>query len=343
MHQLFHVERPWQKTARVLAIAGAAGAVACGALAYPSAAIAAPQALTGLTAKAASASGHDAALAIDGKTDTYWQSPGANSMQDYRRFIDVTFDGTYRISSISLQNVPGSYYHYEVYLSKDGSTFDKVAYKANDDPAGANADQLDIEPTEACAARISVSYNSGSQQVNIAEVSFLGEKVSDTTAKKADIQVEDFAASKWGEEWNRFETDKEYADQKVVAEAGNLVERVLGAEWRDKFVFELRDQLDGKDVFEITDAGGGRIKVRGNDGISLASGLNYYLRNYCKVDYNPLFGSQLDMPPPSPRWARASSSSPTTSTATRSTSAPTPTPWRSGTGTSTSPSSTGVP
>ena len=296
MHQLFHVERPWQKTARVLAIAGAAGAVACGALAYPSAAIAAPQALTGLTAKAAAVSGHDAALAIDGKTDTYWQSPGANSMQDYRRFIDVTFDGTYRISSISLQNVPDSYYHYEVYLSKDGSTFDKVAYKANDDPAGANADQLDIEPTEACAARISVSYNSGSQQVNIAEVSFLGEKVSDTTAKKADIQVEDFAASKWGKEWNRFETDKEYADQKVVAEAGNLVERVLGAEWRDKFVFELRDQLDGKDVFEITDAGGGRIKVRGNDGISLASGLNYYLRNYCKVDYNPLFGSQLDMP-----------------------------------------------
>lgn len=296
MHQLFHVERPWQKTARVLAIAGAAGAVACGALAYPSAATAAPQALTGLTAKAASASGHDAALAIDGKTDTYWQSPGTNSMQDYRRFIDVTFDGTYRISSISLQNVPGSYYHYEVYLSKDGSTFDKVAYKANDDPATANADQLDIEPTEACAARISVSYNSGSQQVNIAEVSFLGEKVSDTTAKKADIQVGDFADSAWGKEWNRFETDKAYADQKVVAEAGNLVERVLGAEWRDKFVFELRDQLDGKDVFEITDAGGGRIKVRGNDGISLASGLNYYLRNYCKVDYNPLFGSQLDMP-----------------------------------------------
>ena len=57
MHQLFHVERPWQKTVRGLAIAGAAGAVACGALAYPSAAIAAPQALTGLTAKAAAASG----------------------------------------------------------------------------------------------------------------------------------------------------------------------------------------------------------------------------------------------------------------------------------------------
>lgn len=291
-----HVERVWRKAARLIALAGAAGAVTCGALAYPSIAFAAPQQLTGLTVKAASASGHEAALAVDGRADTYWQSPDKNSMQDYRRFIDVTFDGTYRISSISLQNVPGSYYHYEVYLSQDGSTYNKVAYKANNNPATANADQLDIEPTEACAARISVSFNSGSQQVNIAEVSFLGEKVSNAVAKKPAIEVQDFAASTWGKEWNRFETDKAYANKKVVNEAGNLVERVLGAEWRDKFVFELRDQLDGKDVFEIADAGDGRIKVRGNDGISLASGLNYYLRNFCKVDYNPLFGSQLDMP-----------------------------------------------
>lgn len=291
-----HVERVWRKAARLIALAGAAGAVTCGALAYPSIAFAAPQQLTGLTVKAASASGHEAALAVDGRADTYWQSPDKNSMQDYRRFIDVTFDGTYRISSISLQNVPGSYYHYEVYLSQDGSTYNKVAYKANNNPATANADQLDIEPTEACAARISVSFNSGSQQVNIAEVSFLGEKVSNAVAKKPAIEVQDFAASTWGKEWNRFETDKAYANKKVVNEAGNLVERALGAEWRDKFVFELRDQLDGKDVFEIADAGDGRIKVRGNDGISLASGLNYYLRNFCKVDYNPLFGSQLDMP-----------------------------------------------
>lgn len=291
-----HVERVWRKAARLIALAGAAGAVTCGALAYPSIAFAAPQQLTGLTVKAASASGHEAALAVDGRADTYWQSPDKNSMQDYRRFIDVTFDGTYRISSISLQNVPGSYYHYEVYLSQDGSTYNKVAYKANNNPATANADQLDIEPTEACAARISVSFNSGSQQVNIAEVSFLGEKVSNAVAKKPAIEVQDFAASTWGKEWNRFETDKAYANKKVVNEAGNLVERVLGAEWRDKFVFELRDQLDGKDVFEIADAGDGRIKVRGNDGISLASGLNYYLRNFCKIDYNPLFGSQLDMP-----------------------------------------------
>nr|WP_222705673.1 alpha-N-acetylglucosaminidase TIM-barrel domain-containing protein [Collinsella sp. BA40] len=291
-----HVERVWRKAARLIALAGAAGAVTCGALAYPSIAFAAPQQLTGLTVKAASASGHEAALAVDGRADTYWQSPDKNSMQDYRRFIDVAFDGTYRISSISLQNVPGSYYHYEVYLSQDGSTYNKVAYKANNNPATANADQLDIEPTEACAARISVSFNSGSQQVNIAEVSFLGEKVSNAVAKKPAIEVQDFAASTWGKEWNRFETDKAYANKKVVNEAGNLVERVLGAEWRDKFVFELRDQLDGKDVFEIADAGDGRIKVRGNDGISLASGLNCYLRNFCKVDYNPLFGSQLDMP-----------------------------------------------
>ena len=82
-----HVERVWRKAARLIALAGAAGAVTCGAFA-------APQQLTGLTVKAASASGHEAALAVDGRADTYWQSPDKNSMQDYRRFIDVTLDGT---------------------------------------------------------------------------------------------------------------------------------------------------------------------------------------------------------------------------------------------------------
>ena len=65
-------------------------------------------------------------------------------------------------------------------------------------------------------------------------------------------------------------------------------------------MFELREARDGKDVFEISDAGNGRIRVRGNNGISLASGLNYYLRHFCNVDYNPLFGSNLKMPATAP-------------------------------------------
>lgn len=52
----------------------------------------------------------------------------------------------------------------------------------------------------------------------------------------------------------------------------------------------------GKDIFEVSDGEDGKILIRGNNGVAMASGFNYYLRYYCKVDYNPLFASQLDMP-----------------------------------------------
>ena len=79
---------------------------------------------------------------------------------------------------------------------------------------------------------------------------------------------------------------------------------MIGERWVDKFDFQLRGKADGKDVFEISDAGDGRISIRGNNGVSLASGLNYYLRHWCKVDYNPLFGSQLSMPESLPAVGR---------------------------------------
>lgn len=274
---------------------------AAGAALAPVTALAAPVPASAMRASGAAADGHGAALAIDGDATTYWQSPGDSSMRDYRRFVDITFDGTYRIDGVTVKNNPGASYHYEVYLSRDGETFDKVAYKASDAAADADGDTYTFDAAEAVAARVSVGYSSAGQAVNIADISFNGAKVSDKQAVDAPIAVEAFADSAWGQEWNRFESDRDYASKKVVSEARALVGRVLGEKWQDRFVFELRGKKDGKDVFEVSDAPGGKIRVRGNDGVSLASGLNYYLRTYCKVDYNPLFGSNLKMPASLPR------------------------------------------
>ena len=65
-----------------------------------------------------------------------------------------------------------------------------------------------------------------------------------------------------------------------------LVGRVIGEKWQDSFVFEIREANDGKDVFEIENGENGKIVIRGNDGVSMASAFNYYLRYYCNVDYN---------------------------------------------------------
>ncbi|KAB7122777.1 alpha-N-acetylglucosaminidase, partial [Bifidobacterium longum] len=146
--------------------------------------------------------------------------------------------------------------------------------------------------------------NSAAQQVNLAEVASHGTKVSDEQASPKAISVTDFDSSSWGREWARVETDADYAAEKTVTEVRNLVGRVIGERWVDKFDFQLRGKADGKDVFEISDAGDDRISIRGNNRVSLASGLNYYLRHWCKVDYNPLFGSQLSMPESLPAVGR---------------------------------------
>lgn len=60
------------------------------------------------------------------------------------------------------------------------------------------------------------------------------------------------------------------------------------------FTCEYLPADNGKDVFEI-ESNGNRIVLRGNNGVSVASALNYYLRNYCNsiITWN---GTNLHLP-----------------------------------------------
>ncbi len=44
---------------------------------------------------------------------------------------------------------------------------------------------------------------------------------------------------------------------------------------------------------EIENGENGKIVIKGNNGIAMASGFNYYLKNYLNVDYNPLYESNI--------------------------------------------------
>ena len=58
-----------------------------------------------------------------------------------------------------------------------------------------------------------------------------------------------------------------------------LVQRLL-PQHADRFEFEPLPPADGHDVFEF-ESREGRIVIRGNTGVSLATGLNWYLNRYC--------------------------------------------------------------
>lgn len=76
-----------------------------------------------------------------------------------------------------------------------------------------------------------------------------------------------------------------------------LIRRVIPSH-ADKFEVALIAKEDDKDLFEIESVSG-KIMLRGNNGISIASALNYYLKNYahCQITWN---GTNLNLPDPLP-------------------------------------------
>ena len=84
----------------------------------------------------------------------------------------------------------------------------------------------------------------------------------------------------------------------AVTAVGGLLERVI-PERAKQFVVETIPASNGRDVFEV-ESRGGKIILRGNDGVSIASALNWYLQNECHCDISWNCGDQLDMPKPLP-------------------------------------------
>lgn len=230
-------------------------------------------------------------LAMDGDKETYWES------SNHYRWVEIDLGATYNLSSIKVFNKIGGYYHYNIYASSDGENFIKIGAKENNDLATIDGDIHNTGNVKVNKIRIDVTFSSNNDNSNIAEIELYGKKVSDEVAKETAIETTDFAGSKWETEYNKFTTDTSYADSKTVSEMTNMVGRVIGDEYKDNFIFEMRSATStGNDVFEVEDGADGKIVIRGNNGVSLASGFNYYLKNYAKVMYNPMMGSNLNMP-----------------------------------------------
>lgn len=76
--------------------------------------------------------------------------------------------------------------------------------------------------------------------------------------------------------------------------ARGLIERLIPKQ-AEKFVVVTIPAENGRDVFEV-ESRGGKIILRGNDGVSVASALNWYLQNECRCDISWNCGDQLNLP-----------------------------------------------
>ncbi|MCX6245874.1 MAG: alpha-N-acetylglucosaminidase [Bacteroidetes bacterium] len=82
-------------------------------------------------------------------------------------------------------------------------------------------------------------------------------------------------------------------DNSMLTEARNLAKRVLG-DRAGEFVFKRLENDTARNAFELS-AWGKKIVIRGNSGIDLASGLNWYLKNYCNAQFT-VIDSHIDLP-----------------------------------------------
>ncbi|MCL5280784.1 MAG: family 20 glycosylhydrolase [Planctomycetes bacterium] len=87
-------------------------------------------------------------------------------------------------------------------------------------------------------------------------------------------------------------------DSNAPAAARALLQRLLPQQ-ADRFTFETISPASGRDVFEI-ESPGDKVVLRGNTATSMAMGLNWYLKHYCRSDIS-LCGSQLNLPSPLPQ------------------------------------------
>ncbi|MGH8022271.1 MAG: alpha-N-acetylglucosaminidase, partial [Limisphaerales bacterium] len=87
-------------------------------------------------------------------------------------------------------------------------------------------------------------------------------------------------------------------DSSAVRAAQALIARVL-PEAADHFIVQTIPPDNGHDVFEI-ESRGDKIALRGNNAISIASALNWYLENSCHCEISWNDGDQLHLPRPLP-------------------------------------------
>ena len=206
----------------------------------------------------------------DQEATTLW------SGQYYPCYVDIDLMGTYNVdkAKIYMSNANG-YYRYSIYTSKDGEKFNRVYRKDDKDTISKDGVmEADLTGAEGVRfVRIQFEYSSDTQNIGVNDIRLYGNKISSQKEYRDELTYTKFDDTKYA---------KDITDQEVYDYVNGLITRLFGEQYVDWFTFELKDKDAKKDFFEIYDENG-KIHIAGNEGLSLTSGLYYYLKNYENV------------------------------------------------------------
>lgn len=224
------------------------------------------------------ASQDDLAKIVDGNRQNTWTAA------QYPAYIDIDLEGLYELSELQVFTPAAGYSQYSLYVSRDGQNFDQVARKTSKESCTGDGESYELDRVQASIVRILLEYHSESEKAVLNEIRILGDRVGDSSRASFTPPVS-FADSGY---------DAELTPQDTIAEVQGIVARNLGEKYKDWFTFSVGAEKE-YDYFLLQDASDGKIHITGNDGVSLATGLNHYLKYYCNVSITQV-GNQVDMP-----------------------------------------------
>ena len=221
---------------------------------------------------------------VDGNTKTVWNGTS------YPGYADIDLEANYNLSGIEVYTPEKGYSQYEIFTSLNGRDFTKLAEKSSTEACGENGEKYDATGTEARYVRIYVTYNSASAASSINEVRVFGEKSNTALQETPAVNVASYADTNYAAQLANI------TNQDTYDEVYGIIERRLGTEYKDWFTLEIAENPKGHDYdyYELSNVNG-KIHIKGNNGVSLAMGLNEYLKYDCYVNISQV-GDQVVMP-----------------------------------------------
>ena len=128
--------------------------------------------------------------------------------------------------------------------------------------------------------RVYIEYTAENSEAYLSEIRVHGEKSGTNTEALREGTFEEITGIQAFDDTAYAE---EISEEETIENVYGIIDRTIGAEYRDWFSFELASNTENdNDYFELSDQDG-KIHIKGNEGLSLTTGLNYYYKNYVNV------------------------------------------------------------
>ena len=240
----------------------------------------------------------------DGNASTAWTAGGVP------KYVEVNLETNHKIKEVIVKVPKGALQGaYNVYASTDGVNFKRLGAMTEMKPYTKDGYSFYLKtPVVARVVRVmqTMSSKGSGSSSTVAEIEVMG-ITDDTpvTPTRTSIEISSYDEwlkkthnidlSKIKDKDGKYDIEDTYTTADTIKALEGLVTRILGEKYLSWFSFEVaKNTVNTDDYYEISDKDG-KIHIKGNTGVSIATGLNYYLKYYCNVNVSQET-KQVDMP-----------------------------------------------